>query len=104
DDRLLRAALVRAAALPGARPARVRPPGDAALVLRPRAEAHLPEHLIRLDPERGAEDPGERGYTRDRRRWVPALVVALVLQRARERLQHRLRAAEPGLPAREGAG
>ncbi len=35
---------------------------------------------------------------------APALVVALALQRARVGVQHRLRPAEPALPAREAGG
>ena len=44
----------------------------------------------------------ERDDARAHRRRVPALDVALALQRARVRVQHRLRAAEPLLPARQG--
>ena len=47
---------------------------------------------------------GQRGGTRDHRRHRPDLVVVVVLQRAGVRAQHRLRAAEPALPAREAAG
>src|SRR5581483_3439880 len=103
DDRLLRPPLVRPAALPRARAARAGAPGGRGVVLRAPALEDVSEHVARRDPARGAGDPEERRRTRDRRRSVPALVVALAVQRARERVQHRLRPAEPRLPAREGA-
>ena len=67
------------------------------------SSSDVPEHVGRLDPARGPRDPGERDGARACRRRVPALVVALALLRARERVQHRLRPAEPRLPARQGA-
>src|SRR4029077_9713714 len=48
-------------------------------------------------------DPEPRDRARDPRCGRAALDVALALQRARVRLQHRLRAAEPLVPAREAA-
>src|SRR5205823_4750373 len=104
DDRLLRPPFVRAAALslPGA--AQYCGPGERGLVLRPRAASHLPEHVARLAAARGARDPRERDGARHLRRRVPRVVVPLALLRARERVQHRLRAPEPPVPARQGAG
>ena len=104
DDRVLRAPLVRAAALPlarAARPRRTRPTrarSSCASSAKTFPSTSLDSILRAV---RG--DPGERDGARHRRRRVPALVVALVLQRARERVQHRLRPAEPRLPPRQGA-
>ena len=44
----------------------------------------------------------QRHLARDRRRRVPALVVALALQRAGVGVQHRLRPAQPAVPPRQG--
>src|SRR6185437_11548508 len=102
-DRLLRAALIRPAALPddliavaGRKARRVELPGD-------RAQARVPGQLDLDHRPRGAGDPEPRDRARDPWRGRAALDVALALQRARVRLQHRLRAAEPLLPAREAA-
>src|SRR5581483_8565129 len=104
DDRVLRAPFVRAAVVPVARAARARTPGEPALVLRPRVGEDVPEHVGHVDPQRDPRDPGERRHARHRRRRVPALVVALVLLRARERVQHRLQPPEPRLAPRQGTG
>ena len=105
DDRLLRAPLVRAAALPLARAARHSP------TRRSRGSFFVRE-LQRTFPSTSLDsilnavqrDPGERRpRSASSAARLPALVVALALQRARERLQHRLRPAEPPLPARQGA-
>src|SRR5262249_51436949 len=77
DDRVFRAALVRAASLSLARPARRGRADTGGLVLRARAAPHVPEHVARLDPARRARDSRERDRARDPRRGVPALVVAL---------------------------
>ena len=70
----------------------------------PSSSAHFPAArsssmvtTVRVDPE-------PRDGPRDRRRRRAALVLALALQRPRVRLQHRLREAEPVVPAREAAG
>ena len=104
DDRVLRPSLLRAAALRGAGAPRPRRPAERELVLRARALEDVSQHLGELDPQRGRGDPCECHGARDRRRRLPALVVARLLQRAGERLQHRLRPAEPRVPARQGAG
>ena len=67
-----------------------------------RAEARLPRHVARQHHQARPPGAGQRRGARDHRRHRPALVVALALQRARVGAQHRLRAAEPALPPREG--
>ena len=104
DDRVLRAPLVRAAALPR----RSRCSGSSTRPTRARSSCAscsktFPSTSLDSILRAVRGDPGERDRARHRRRRVPALVVALVLQRARERVQHRLRPAEPRLPARQGA-
>ena len=105
DDRVLRAALVRAARCSS----RCRCSGA---TNQAEPSSFFVRELQRTFPSTSVDsilravrrDPGERDRARARRRRVPALVVAVALQRARERLQHRLRPAQPRLPAREGAG
>src|SRR5436190_5036734 len=103
DDRVLRAALVRPAALPLARGPEHGGPGELGLVLHPRAASRLPQHVARLAAARGSGDPRERDGARHPGRRVPRLVVPLALLGARERLQHRLRPPESTVPARQGA-
>ena len=62
----------------------------------------FPTHLAQEHPHARPPGAGQRGDARDRRRRRAALVVALALQRARVGVQHRLRPAEPLVPAREG--
>ena len=85
----------------------------AARLRRPRRRVELPRHAsssTRCRRRRSATSSRSsarcrttRADARDRRRRVPALDVALALQRARVGVQHRLRPAEPLVPAREGA-
>ena len=62
----------------------------------------FPTQLAQEHPHARPPRAGQRGDARDRRRRRAALVVALALQRARVGVQHRLRPAEPLVPAREG--
>src|SRR3954468_13280408 len=102
DDRVLRAPVVRAARLPLAGAPRLLPPRRRLGLLRARARPRVPLELARDDPARRPRDPGQRGDARDHRRDLPALVVPVALQRPRVGVQHRLRPAEPVVPAREG--
>ena len=104
DDRLLRAALVRPAPLPRARAARVVGPRGRVELFRHRAPEDLPRRLDLEHRRRDPHDSAQRDLDRDPRRRLPALVVALLLQRPRVGVQHRLWPAEPRLPAREGPG
>ena len=105
DDRLLRAALVRAAALPLAL-------ACSALANQADQNSFFVRELQRTFPSTSVDSilHAVRAIQKNATALglvgarVPALVVALALQRARERVQHRLRPAEPRLPARQGAG
>src|SRR5918995_393568 len=103
DDRVFRAARLRAADLPLAVPSRLHRPTERVELPGPRDQAGPPG-----DADRGHRAPrrdraGQRGRARAPRRGVPAVDRALALQRARVRVQHRLRAAEPSVPPGEGA-
>ena len=67
------------------------------------AEARLPGQLGREHRAHGRRDPEARDGARDRRRRRADLGVALALQRARVGDEHRLRPAEPLVPARQAA-
>ncbi len=102
DGRLLRAPLVRAAHVPRAFAARPRAPGRRLRLPDPGAEPCLSHDVAQEHPHARASRAGQRGDARHRRRRRTALVVALALQRARVRIQHRLRPPEPLVPARQG--
>src|SRR2546430_1123410 len=102
DGGLLRAALLRPADLP--RPLAPRVDRTGRRVDVPRAAdyarpARRPDRAHRRPRQLGAP---ERDDARDHRRRGAPLDVALLLQRPRVGLQHRLRTAEPLVPAREG--
>src|SRR5215475_4610494 len=103
DDRLLRAALVRAAALPDDLAALARRPARRVELPRHRAEARLPRQLDLEHRPHHPRGPAARDRPRDHRRRGAGVGVALAVQRARVGLQHRLRPAEPLVPAREAA-
>ena len=103
DDRLLRAALVRAAALPLARrcsASRTRPTRARSSCASCSGRSRARRSTRSCTRCAAIQDNAPRSASSAR---VPALVVALALQRARERVQHRLRPPEPRLPARQGA-
>ena len=78
--------------------ARTRPTSSSSELSQAFPGSSLAEH-----PHARPHGAGQRGHARDRRRRRPPLVVAVALQLARVGVQHRLRPAEPLLPAREGA-
>ena len=101
DDRLLRPPLLGLADLPRAGAARLHRAGRGVELSRPRAAEALPVAVDHGHRQGRRRDHLECDDARPDRRRVPALDVALALQRARVGVQHRLRAAEPPVPARE---
>src|SRR5688500_12736669 len=103
DDRVLRAARLRAADLPVAVAPRLHRPAERVELPRPRDQAGAAGDADRGHRAARRDRAGQRDRARDPRRRVPGLDRALALQRARVRVQHRLRAAEPSVPPRERA-
>ena len=77
-------------------------PGRRVERLRPLPRGRVPEPIGRQHHARDECDPVEPHDALDRRRRRAAVELAVAVLRARVRLQHHLRPAEPGLPARQG--
>src|SRR5829696_2663339 len=103
DDRVLRAPLVRPARLPRALAARDRRAAQRDELRGEGAFQGLSERLDRRDRQDREPDPHPLDRAGHRRRRLPRLELPLAVQRARVGVQHRLRPAEPLVPAREGS-
>ncbi len=101
DDRVLRAARVRAADVPRALAARRSPGARTSRASSCARSARFPGDADRGHRRASSARAGQRRDARHRRRCLPALDGALAVQRARVGLQHRLRPSEPPLRPRE---
>src|SRR5918994_2697579 len=102
DDRVFRAALVRPADVPRPLAARARWPGRRVELPGGRDQTRAAGDADRGHRPARPDRAGQRVVARARRWRVPALDLAVALQRARVRLQHRLLAAQPFLHSRQG--